>query len=245
MNRAVLKFLIFVIFAVSCKSEPEWVAIEYRLDEARKLGEQENYEKAIQILDGVIGNYPNYPASYVLKASYMSVLPNLRKEAIIYVNKAIEIDPTNTEAYHLRGQLKDGHDAIDDFNKAIQLDSMKSGLYYSRGQVKTQLKNCYGAMDDFEKALQLDNFRTPKIKASIYGDIAIAKIQLFEYPEALENIEKAILIDSLNPMNYYIKYSYFLKTGDLAKAKENVEKAKLLGLCKFGDIARLDSIPGF
>ncbi|MEB2776790.1 hypothetical protein SYJ56_15800 [Algoriphagus sp. D3-2-R+10] len=240
----VLCFLIFILFW-SCEPKETEAMIQDRLDNARKYGLEENYEKAIQIIDDVIADYPDYPGSYVLGASYMSVQPNLRQEAIKYLNKAININPNDYEAYLLRGQIKTGYEGLIDLNKAIDLNPLDAGIFYARGQQKTQLNNYYGALDDFHKALELDNFRSVEIKSSLYGDIALAKIQLSEYSEALEEIDKAILLNSLDPTIYYVRYIYYSKIGELELAKEDLKNAEMLGLIEIMDVVGINSIPKF
>ncbi|WP_339752580.1 hypothetical protein [Algoriphagus aquimarinus] len=219
--------------------------IQDRLDEARKYGLEKNYEMAFQIIDEVITDYPDYPPSYVLRASYMSILPNQRLDAINYLNKAIVIDPEYTTAYHLRGEIKSGLEGLNDLNTAIELDSFDAGIFYSRGQLKNGLHNYYGALDDFNKALELDNLRSIEIKSTLFGDIALSKIQLFEYSEALDDVNKAIQLNPSNPTNFYIRYIYYSKTGELELAMKDLNYAKMLGLQDYGDILGMDSIPTF
>ena len=74
-------------------------------------------------------------------------------EAIIYYNKAIELNPQEAETYYDRGnakaELKDYTGALQDYSKAIELDPQDAGAYCNRGIVKAELK-------DYSKAIELD-----------------------------------------------------------------------------------------
>ena len=62
------------------------------------------------------------------------------EEAIVYYNKAIELDPNNSAAYNNRGFAKDClhkyEDSIKDFNKVIELTPNYTNAYYDRGNAK-------------------------------------------------------------------------------------------------------------
>ena len=62
------------------------------------------------------------------------------EEAIVYYNKAIELDPNYTDAYNDRGFTKyylgQYEDSIKDFNKVIELTPNYTNAYYDRGNAK-------------------------------------------------------------------------------------------------------------
>ncbi|WP_297247149.1 tetratricopeptide repeat protein [uncultured Brachyspira sp.] len=62
------------------------------------------------------------------------------EEAIVYYNKAIELDPNYTDAYNGRGKAKNDlgkyEDSIKDFNKVIELTPNYTNAYYDRGNAK-------------------------------------------------------------------------------------------------------------
>jgi eukaryotic-like serine/threonine-protein kinase len=72
--------------------------------------------------------------------------------ALADYNKAIEIDPKNSNAYNNRGNLRtdklnDTKGALADYNKAIEIDPQNAYPYYNRGLLKkNQLNNKSGAI---------------------------------------------------------------------------------------------------
>ena len=51
MNKIIVTYFYVFIFVIYCKSKSNEVVIEGRLNEARKYGEEEKYDKAIKIIN--------------------------------------------------------------------------------------------------------------------------------------------------------------------------------------------------
>jgi tetratricopeptide (TPR) repeat protein len=81
--------------------------------------------------------------------------------AIKYFNTAIELDPNNSDAYHLRAmakfKLKDYRGTIIDCNTAILLDQKNADAFQIRGLAKYNLGDVNGACLDMSKAGELGN----------------------------------------------------------------------------------------
>ena len=82
------------------------------------------------------------------------------KSAIIYLNKAIEIDPNDCRFYISRGTFKEKEnyeDAIDDYTKAIEIDPNNAFGYRLRADAKRKSGDNEGADEDYKKADKLKN----------------------------------------------------------------------------------------
>ena len=81
-------------------------------------------------------------------------------EAITSYSKAIEMDPSMTNAYLQRGfclnMVKDYNGAIADFTKVIEMNPDHRWAYVSRGSAKNKAADYQSAVNDFNKALELD-----------------------------------------------------------------------------------------
>ena len=79
--------------------------------------------------------------------------------AIIYLNKAIEIEPDKEEAYitraFLKGELKDYYGAISDYNKSISINPKEGQSFFYRAILKEKINDLKGACADSRKALFL------------------------------------------------------------------------------------------
>ena len=81
------------------------------------------------------------------------------KEALENLNKAIELDEENGEAYAYRGMtkyhLKDLDGAMEDYNHALKLIPDYGEVYDLRGIVKGEKGDSLGACEDWNKAFDL------------------------------------------------------------------------------------------
>ena len=75
------------------------------------------------------------------------------------MNNAIEIDPKDSIAYHLRGHakvnLEDLQGSIDDWSKAIDINPQDSEAYRNRGASKELVNDLEGACQDWKKSADL------------------------------------------------------------------------------------------
>ena len=81
------------------------------------------------------------------------------EEAISCYTKALQIDPQNKYAYHVRAVIKmetgDLKGALSDYNKAIEISPNFTEAYIGRGRTKERMGDAKGAKADFEKAEDL------------------------------------------------------------------------------------------
>ena len=80
--------------------------------------------------------------------------------ALTNFSKALEINPTNAEAFCLRGMskwwLSDFTSAVADYDKAIALKPDCARFYCNRGEAKFYLHDCNEALADYNKSIELD-----------------------------------------------------------------------------------------
>jgi tetratricopeptide (TPR) repeat protein len=81
-------------------------------------------------------------------------------ESLLNVNKAIELDPSYSVAYYLRGNIKDRfddrHGAMKDYNTALEKNTKFADAFFARGNVKMKLQDYYGAISDFSSAISIN-----------------------------------------------------------------------------------------
>jgi len=114
-------------------------------------------------------------------------------------NKAIPIDPDDSDAYNNRGNayydLGQWRRAIEDYDKAIHLDPDDAMAYYNRGVAYYNLGQWHRAMEDYDKAIQLD----PGYALAYYSR-GNAYHDLGQYQLAIEDFDKAIQLDPGNAL---------------------------------------------
>jgi tetratricopeptide (TPR) repeat protein len=119
------------------------------------------------------------------------------------LDRAIQLDPNNAEAYNNRGYFKsklaDIQGGLADYNRAIQLNPKYSAAYSNRGLLKDEkLKDTQGALADYNRAIQLN----PN-NAVAYNNRGLLKIdRLQDRQGALEDYNRSIQLNPTNGLAY-------------------------------------------
>ncbi len=158
-------------------------------------------------------------------------------EAILNLNKAIELDAKQSVAYFLRGNLKekfeDLHGAMKDYNLAIETNSKYTEAFFARGNVKMRLQDYYGAIADFSSAISInENY----IEA--YFNRGKAKQLLMAYEDAINDVTKIIQINPKSIDAYYMRGILRIDFGDLKNGCLDLSKAGELGDLKAYEIIK-------
>jgi tetratricopeptide (TPR) repeat protein len=149
--------------------------------------------------------------------------------AIISYDKAIEINPNNSEAFRKRGYVKfnlvDYTGAKFDYDKAINLDPRDEVAYYYRGLVKFRINDFSGALTDFNKIIELNP--NSNEAADAYEKRSIIKVKtLDDIQGALIDLNKAIRLHKIFPGRLYIyRGTVKYKLNDKKGACEDWHKA--------------------
>lgn len=149
-------------------------------------------------------------------------------EAILNLNKAIELDAKNSSAYFLRATLKekfeDLHGAMKDYNTAIEANPKSADTFFARGNVKMRLQDYYGAIEDFSAAIAVnENF------VEAYFSRGKAKQLLMAYEDAINDVTKIIQINPKSVDAYYMRGILRIDFGDMKNGCLDLSKAGELG----------------
>lgn len=149
-------------------------------------------------------------------------------EAILNLNKAIEIDSKYSQAYYVRGNIKasfeDFHGAMKDYNQAIDQNGKLSDVFFARGNVKMKLQDYYGAIADFTSAIAINgNY------VEAYLNRGKAKQFLQAYEDAINDCSKIIQINAKSMDAYYMRGLLRIEFGDMKQGCLDLSKAGELG----------------
>jgi tetratricopeptide (TPR) repeat protein len=149
-------------------------------------------------------------------------------EAIVYLNKAIELDPKYAQAYLVRGNIKsefeDFHGAMKDYNQALEYNPKMSEAFFERGNAKMKLQDYYGAIADFSSTIALNENH---IEA--YFRRGKAKQFLQAYEDAINDCSKIISINPKNVDAWYMRGLLRIDFGDVVHGCLDLSKAGELG----------------
>lgn len=158
-------------------------------------------------------------------------------EALVNLNRAIEMDPNQSAAYYLRGNIKDNfedrHGAMKDYNLAIEKNPKFADAFYARGNIKMALQDYYGAVDDYTAAITInENY------VEAYFSRGKAKQFLQAYQDAINDCTKIIQINPKNASAYSMRGILRIEFGDLKNGCLDLSKAGEMGDLKAYDLIK-------
>lgn len=149
-------------------------------------------------------------------------------EALLNLNKALDIDQNYAPAYFLRGNIKDNfddrHGAMKDYNTAIEKNPKFADAYFARGNIKMKLQDYYGAIGDFTSCITINE---NNIEA--YFNRGKAKQFLQAYEDAINDCTKIIQINPKNVDAYFMRGVLRIEFGDMKNGCLDLSKAGELG----------------
>ncbi len=137
---------------------------------------------------------------YWLRYSKASYILYKYEEAKLGIDKAIKLNPKNSELYFEKGLLYNRISELDvaftELDKAVNLNP--KGIYlYWRGIVRQRLKKMEEAKTDYRSAIE-SGFEC----AELYSNFSIILCENENYEEALRMINKAITFNTKYPQAY-------------------------------------------
>jgi tetratricopeptide (TPR) repeat protein len=141
------------------------------------------------------------------------------KDAVGYLNQAIDRDPGNARAFNMRGaanfELKDYANALLDYEKAIKLNPKDYKPYFNRASVKMEKSDWEGALGDCIKAAEIQ-----PDTAEIYVKSGMIQSALLKVPEAIHDFGEALKLNPKETNALYNRGNIYFQTKDY----ENAEK---------------------
>ena len=142
------------------------------------------------------------------------------EQAILDLNRAIEIDPNYARAYNNRGvayrRVDDLQASLADLNQALTLDPNYAKAYYNRGLTNFDMNNLDRALDDFQRALDL---RYDSLQ-NVYQMQGWTYFHKGDYNRATSAFQQAIGVDSQFANAYWGLGDVSRQLGDFDQAVE-------------------------
>jgi tetratricopeptide (TPR) repeat protein len=146
------------------------------------------------------------------------------KDAVEYLNQAIDKDPENAKAFNMRGaanfELKDYANALLDYEKAIKLNPKDYKPYFNRASVKMEKADWEGALGDCMQAAQIQ-----PDTAEIYVKSGIIYAALLKVPEAINDFDKALKLNPKETNALYNRGNIYFQTKDYENAEKDFQTA--------------------
>lgn len=209
---------------ISLSDDPELLFIKSQIN----IG-LEDYETALLYLEKYLSMEVNHSKEFAFfNIAYCYYQLGDYDSALKYYLKYSSINPQNKEAYlniaYLFGYLGNSDSAIAYYDKVLLIDSSNYNALYNRS-IEYQIQKKYKlAADDLELLNKFypDNF-------NVLVDLAKIRIKEKKYFSAINELTKAIKIDSTNAEAYFIRGKSLLELTRTFSACLDFYKAGELG----------------
>lgn len=138
-------------------------------------------------------------------------------QAMEFLNKAIELHPTDPYAYANRGRvyfgLKEYNKAIGDYTRSIELHPKNASTYSYRGLAYHDLQEYEKAIQDYSKSLEL----YPK-DGYVFFSRGFSYGKLKEYEKAIQDFNKAIELEPKFADAYSFRGLAYIRIKEYEKA---------------------------
>jgi tetratricopeptide (TPR) repeat protein len=154
--------------------------------------------------------------SYLFRGQY--------KRAIEEYDQALELNPSDAEAYNNRGlaysDLGQYERAIQDYDQALDINPQLAEAYINRGTVYHDLGQYERAIQDYDQALDIN----PQL-AEAYINRGNAYYYLGQYERAIQDYDQALEINPGYAEAYYNRGTAYSDLGQYERAIENYDQA--------------------
>lgn len=145
-------------------------------------------------------------------------------EALPFLNKAIDKDPTNPKAFNMRGaayfELKDYVNASLDYEKVMQLDPKDYRPYFNRASIKMEKSNWEGALTDCSKAIEIQ-----PDTADTYTKRGMVYAALKQPEKAIKDFDKALKLNPSETNALYNRGNIYFQLDDFERAGKDFATA--------------------
>lgn len=153
-----------------------------------------NYVQSVIVLLLLIPASCTKDTSHLIEESRFKLDEGKNNEALVYLNEAIEKNPT-FEAYLLRGtayfNLNDNQKAIISFTQASEIDPNDYRPFMNLGNVYVQIQQFSVAITNYNRAINLNSNI-----GKLYMNRGNVKFHQKKYKEAIADFNNAINIDT-------------------------------------------------
>ncbi len=173
-------------------------------EQAMEALKKEQFAKAAALFEQALANEPGdkskiaTPYAQALVGESTSILESNPKQAESLLQKAIELDPTNAEAFYNLGKLytskKEYAQAIQSYDKAIDLAPSSPDAFFNLGFIYYGRKDYPKAEALFLKVTELQ----PTYLDEAYFNLAVVQNLQGKKEESIGNLERAL---EVNPNN--------------------------------------------
>ncbi|MGF1532325.1 MAG: tetratricopeptide repeat protein [Bernardetiaceae bacterium] len=184
------KWLIFLVFLFwGCQDN-----YDLPLSEARTAMQEEDYAKALPLIEQVLAQTDQNDVAYNLRGS-LYFAEGRHAEALEDFSAAIALNPKEYKYLLNRGHahhaLNDLTKALDDYSAALDLNGNEADIYLNRGIVLLKTQQDKMALADLNRSINLN-----KSNAAAFYYRALIHRQSDNLSAARDDLQRALVLDS-------------------------------------------------
>jgi len=199
------------------------IIIYNKIKMAEGASSDKEFDKALRLLDQVIGEDPGIMEARQVRANIYLQLDRA-EDAAEECKAALEIDPEYSAAIFTLAQaykkMKKYDEAIAGFERAIELDPRDPKPHVNLGEVFLETKELDKAIVHFEEAIAID----PEHSSLAYNNLGAALLDKKDLGRAEEALLKALELRPRIPDAHYNLGLLYEEKGDPKRAMEEYKK---------------------
>lgn len=197
-----MRYLSVILLFFSIHLAAQVSEVTSLMSDSYELLKKKKYSDAKVLLNTIIEKDPVNAEAYMLRGNINSAQEKY-EPALADFEKALEIKPEYLEAIYgkaltlfFKDEIKEASDLIDD---ALKSHPDYASLYYCRGLIQNTREKYAKAIDDFNKAFDLEISN----KFDLFLNRGVSYLNLAEYDNAREDLNKAIEMEPYNASAYH------------------------------------------
>lgn len=144
--------------------------------------------------------------------------------AVKYIDKGVEINPSDPSPYFMRYEIalrhdKDNNKALEALDKVVQLQPKNTDLYIARANLRYNVDDYFGAMADYTYALQLD----PGNDVALFNR-ALLRTEIMDFDNALDDYTEILKTDPDNDLAIYNRAFIYAEKGMKKNAVDDISR---------------------
>ncbi len=167
------------------------------IEEARRLQQAGDYEKALALYDKAISYLPNLAEAYLGQCEVLNELERLN-DAIVACNDALAYRPGYPQAFRSKGNALEQQgrnlEALRLYERATVLDPTLFLAWLDQGRILQEVGRSAEAIRALERAIALE-----RESAEAWSLLGEALWRLERYSQSIEALDKALQIDPEHP----------------------------------------------
>ena len=181
------------------------------------------YDGADSTFTHLLRHHPSFDGGWIGRAR-MRLERTDTVGAVEDINKALQCNPNNANAYVMRADIAINRDArpdsaLADMDKAIKLQPRVAGYFINRAWLRYKADDYYGAMADYDYALRLE----PTNTIALFNR-SLLRYEVHDLNKAVDDLTQVLRLEPNNHKALFNRAVLYRETGQFREAIADLDK---------------------